>query len=190
VRRIPRPWDAASDSCVSTSTLQVGDVVFFPELLSGAGEFEGLSFVVPAAIASVARTDCALALVWSDVEGLVFPQPVITLLRSGPAQCAPATEPAAHAQDDSKLHFDPAVLERQYAPAAAKVLQLQGGLSLADILGSASAVDDFWAAPDIQSPPRHGSRTPPHVTVSNEHVAFVLDIQSCHVEKTWTFAAG
>ena len=53
-----------------------GDVIHFPELLTGAGEFEGMRFVGP-------PEEGGLPLLLEDVEALVFPQSIVAMHPDG-----------------------------------------------------------------------------------------------------------
>ena len=85
--------------------LATGDLVQLDQLLTGAGEFEGLRFVGPA------DADGRRELLLGDVESPVFPRVVAVLAATGPT-----------------------ALRQLFEPALAKVVELQG-VSLQDIFG-------------------------------------------------------
>ena len=61
------------------SRISPGDLVYFPELLTGAGEFEGLRFAVAMDTSSGTR---GIELLCAGVEMPAFPDPVMALVSS------------------------------------------------------------------------------------------------------------
>jgi hypothetical protein len=89
----------------ASAALATGDLVQLDQLLTGAGEFEGLRFVGPA------DADGRRELLLGDVESPVFPRAVAALAATGPT-----------------------ALRQLFEPALEKVVELQG-FSLEDIFG-------------------------------------------------------
>jgi len=101
--------------------VEPGDVVQCPELLTGAGEFEGLRFVGPS------DEEGRLPLLPGGVEAPVFPKAIIDMLGG---------EVVA------------AELRARYEEALEASLRMQRGMSLGDIFGGNA--EEFWASPDVQ----------------------------------------
>lgn len=101
--------------------VEPGDVVQCPELLTGAGEFEGLRFVGPS------DEEGRLPLLPGGVEAPVFPKAIIDMLGG---------EVVA------------AELRARYEEALEASLHMQRGMSLGDIFGGNA--EEFWASPDVQ----------------------------------------
>jgi len=100
-----------------------GDVLFFPELQTGAGEFEGLRF------AGELDHNNAIPLLLAGVESVEFPPEI-----------------AAMADQNNPL-----TLRRLYEQPLEEVLGMQsGGLTLEDLYGGSEVVEEFWAKPDIK----------------------------------------
>jgi hypothetical protein len=123
--------------------IRLGDVILFPDLLSGAGECEGLFFAAAASAADgeAAQPAHRLRLLPSDVEAPVFPREMADLAAA-----------------------DGVTLRARYERVIERVLSLQG-LSLSALLGGPT--DEFWAAPDIQRdrPRRPGQEEPQTVVI-------------------------
>uniref|UniRef100_A0A7S2XPD4 Uncharacterized protein n=1 Tax=Attheya septentrionalis TaxID=420275 RepID=A0A7S2XPD4_9STRA len=104
-----------------------GDVILFPELLSGAGEFEGTR------MASIDRIEGAVTgriLLPCGIEYPEFPQPII----------AAATTASLN------------TLRTKYEPAFEAVLSC-GGFTMKDILGGDDeTVLEFWSSPPVVHP--------------------------------------
>ena len=101
--------------------VEPGDVVQCPELLTGAGEFEGLRFVGPS------DEEGRLPLLPGGIEAPVFPKAIIDML---------GVEVVA------------AELRARYEEALEASLRMQRGMSLGDIFGGNA--EEFWASPDVQ----------------------------------------
>jgi hypothetical protein len=97
----------------------LGDLVHFEDQLTGAGECEGLRWVLPGEVAGKWR------LVPGDVESPVFPADRETLA-------------TGRGQQD-------ATLRQLYEPALEKLMELQHQ-SLADVFGGDT--EEYWANPD------------------------------------------
>lgn len=147
--------DAATAAAVSPiprtgiiRRLNENDVIFFRNLLTGAGEFEACYFV--GAVCESPRTSMAPGaaegegggtspntnrtrvhrkLLRASIESPVFPSEVIEALKKTQSGIS---------------------VRAMYEPIFGAVLEAQrGGLSLADLLGGESAVDVYWSNPDV-----------------------------------------
>jgi hypothetical protein len=101
--------------------VQPGDLMYFPQLISGAGEFEGVRYVGERL---VEREENGLPLLFTSVESPIFP--------------------GMFAQQP------PQNLRQKYEPIFHRILQSQGGLSLEDLFGGVTVVEEFWANPDVE----------------------------------------
>eukprot|EP00978_Attheya_sp_CCMP212_P019355 scaffold54191_cov45-Attheya_sp.AAC.1 len=106
-----------------------GDVILFPELLSGAGEFEGTR------MASIDRIEGAVTgriLLSCGIEYPEFPQPII-----------------AAATSTTSLN----TLRTKYEPAFEAVLSC-GGFTMQDILEGDDDMLEFWSSPPVERHPK------------------------------------
>eukprot|EP00873_Tetraselmis_striata_P018868 jgi/Tetstr1/439132/TSEL_027584.t1 len=104
----------------SQGEIENGDLVHFEELLTGAGECEGLRWALPAEAAGAWR------LVPGDVEFPVFPADQGMLVKG---------------------RAEGATLRQLYEPALEALMALQH-VSFSDLLGGDTT--EFWAAPDTK----------------------------------------
>ena len=112
---------AANDSWKG---IEYGDLIYFPELLTGAGEFEGLRF---AGERSAELTDNYIPLLVPGIEGVQFPPDIA--LRA----------------EEIKVS-----LRSLYEQPLQDVLSMQAGsLTLEDMFGGSDVVEEFWSKPDI-----------------------------------------
>jgi hypothetical protein len=128
-----RPMDAPPHG--ESDDVKEGDVIFFPELNSGAGEFEGLRWVGPQQPQqqqpqpqqdAMMKGDCFPLLATGGIEHPIFPAVIAT------------------------AHTTPEELRSKYENLLDQMLQYQG-LSMADVLGGADVVEQFWQHPPSQS---------------------------------------
>lgn len=109
-----------------------GDVIQFRQLLSGAGEFEGLCFAGEPEEADSGAL--VVPLLWSDIESPVFPRAVVDLDGAGVSG-----------------------LRARYEWALNAALQAQQPkYTLDDIFGGAA--EEFWNEPDVEREPRHAGQ--------------------------------
>lgn len=100
--------------------VQNGDLIFFPELQTGAGEFEGLRY------AGECKNEKLLPLLMSDIESAAFPREIAVMAKES--------------------HY---TLRQLYEAPLQYILELDGEFSLSDIYGGEEVVEDFWSNPDI-----------------------------------------
>lgn len=101
-----------------------GDLLYFPELQSGAGEFEGLRF---AGERSDELFGGNIPLLKPGIESIEFP-PDISVM--------------AEKRETS--------LRNLYEKPLEALLEIQGGrMNLSDIYGGSDVLEEFWAKPDI-----------------------------------------
>jgi hypothetical protein len=117
-----------------------GDVIFFPELLSGSGEFEGTR------MASIDRMNVEGAvtgriLLPCGIEYPEFPQPIVAA--------------AATTTTTTTLSLNHNLLRTKYEPAFEAVLSNQsGGFTMHDILDGDDDMQEFWSSPPVERHPR------------------------------------
>ena len=100
------------------------DLLYFPELQSGAGEFEGLRF---AGERSDELFDGNIPLLKPGIESIEFPPNI------------------AFMADKKGIS-----LRNLYEKPLEALLEVQGGrMSLADIYGGGDVLEEFWSKPDI-----------------------------------------
>jgi hypothetical protein len=120
------PADRKEDASTNVSEwtgISFGDLLFFPELQSGAGEFEGLRF---AGQRSEELTDGNIPLLVPGIESVEFPPDIVYSAEKGGTS-----------------------LRDMYERPLEKLLSMQGGMSLADLYGGSDVVEEFWAKPDV-----------------------------------------
>ena len=104
--------------------ISCGDLLYFPELQSGAGEFEGLRFVGER---SDELFDGNIPLLKPGIESIEFPPDI------------------AFMADKKEIS-----LRNLYEKPLEALLEVQGGrMSLADIYGGSNVLEEFWSKPDI-----------------------------------------
>jgi hypothetical protein len=115
-------WRWLLDDCESEIKISPGDVISFPELSTGAGEFEGMRFV------GVRQGDNRLALYNAGIEYPEFPPVIVTL------------------QQERQL-----TLRAAYAALIDTLLQRQTGGpdSLEDVFGGSAEANEFWNEPAL-----------------------------------------
>lgn len=103
--------------------IEFGDLLFFPELQTGAGEFEGLRY---AGERSEELTANMTPLLVPGIESVEFPPDIVYM---------------ADKRGTS--------LRDMYERPLEKVLNMQGNMSLVDLYGGSDVVEQFWAKPDV-----------------------------------------
>ena len=118
-------WVLTQDVGQPQILLSEGDIIFFPDLMSGAGEFEGLFFV-----GATTTTPGVVPLHFAnEVESLAFPAAMRDL-----AQSRGSSLRGSYRQGIMAL--------------AAHV-----GFELEEVYGDANALENMWNAPDVDEGP-------------------------------------
>ena len=146
----------ADDTCSTEEEwagISFGDLLYFPELQSGAGEFEGLRF---AGERSDELFDGMIPLLKPGIESIEFPPDI------------------AFMADKKEIS-----LRSAYEKPLDALLEIQGGrMSLADLYGGSSVLEEFWAKPDI-----YRRRTP----LASEDDKWIIPLSECTLIETRTF---
>ena len=124
--RFSQQWILKQESSPGTSSsegISPGDVLLIPDLLTGAGEFEGTRFVVERNCKEEAKNFLLLP---GGIEYPEFPQEIVSLQQGRNLAIA-------------------------YRELLDKVLEKQPGgpLSMVDIMGGQTEVEEFWKEPPI-----------------------------------------
>ena len=106
------------------ATISFGDLLYFPEIQSGAGEFEGLRF---AGERSNDLFDGKIPLLKPGIESIEFPPDIAFMAER-----------------------EEIPLRNLYEKPLEALLEIQGGrVTLADLYGGKDVLEEFWSKPDI-----------------------------------------
>jgi len=125
-----KPKVIADKDPAEWNAIEEGDVLYFPELLSGAGEFEGMRFA-----GSRFHEDSEIRLLRGGVEYPEFPREIISIIEN---------RHGTSSEEKSK-----AMLRHIYESPFREMINQQGiSFTLNDVFGGDE--DGFWSDPPIQ----------------------------------------
>lgn len=141
-----------------------GDLLFFPELQTGAGEFEGLRFAGRRQQSLDHDDNNNIPLLVPGVESLEFPKEIYEYVSNELAGVS---------------------LRRMYERPIQSLLShdVSGGFSLSDIYGGQDVVEEMWNQPDILRPPRR--KNDHHFEEENNR--WVIPLSECALIRTECF---
>lgn len=134
---VPPPSKAGKVSG-SSIQLKTNDLLYFPDCLTGAGEFEGCYFV-GSREAPMNNKNEYFRLLRASIEHPVFPEQVI--------ESALGTSILALKGDGGQELSER--LRQMYEPLFERILKEQADLSMVDLMGGKDVLEEYWSCPDI-----------------------------------------